>query len=204
MRRIFNESQIDSLSDYFKMIGSSFGSGSGYGASGYGGYGSNCFFNCMVYLDSLYNSEDEEEHLTCEDYHDLFHDGSFWSFGSDANNTKYGPMNYIVDENTQKEVVNHHSHDFINMFFETKESEWQEDAEAIEGLLKKQKGENKGKVLAVIWHPTGECHAVILDQEAGNDFTYYDPTTKEYKKVSKDDVLYATKITGMKNNTSDE
>ena len=76
------------------------------------------------------------------------------------------------------------------MFFETKESEWQEDAEAI--------------VLAVIWHPTGECHAVILDQEAGNDFTYYDPTTKEYKNVRKEEVLYATKITGMKNNTSDE
>ena len=90
------------------------------------------------------------------------------------------------------------------MFFETKESEWQEDTEAIEDLVNKQKGENKGKVLAVIWHPTGECHAVILSQDFGNEFTYYDPSTKERKEVRKEEVLYATKITGIKNNTSDE
>ena len=130
------------------------------------------------------------------EFQDNYHDSGFWSQGSAVNHDYDGPLTYT--NNGEEDVPNPNSFAFINLFFETQGGGWEEEGEQIDDYVNNQKDENKGKVLAVTQTENGEAHALIIEQVAGNEYYVYDPSSGERKYINKDDVLYATKVTGQK------
>ncbi len=189
---------VDSLDIYSKQCethaASSSGSGSGSGSFIWGSGKENCFFNCMACIGNSYDLD-----YSSVEYKKRYSDGSFWGRGGNVKTGEGGaPVAYYESSNGQA-VPNPDTAAYINHFFNTKGSTWENNQSNIDNYLLKNKGENKGQVMAVI--KTGEpfAHAVILDSTDGNYYYYIDPTTGERDvKISKDDVLYAIKIYGKK------
>lgn len=54
--------------------------------------------------------------------------------------------------------------------------------------------------MGIISSNEGDAHAIILDRDGGDRYTYKDPTSGENDlEVSKENLEYATKIMGKKN-----
>lgn len=204
MRLITNENQMDLLTrnDVITfMTGSDEGSETGSEENSDGGSGSagsisynNCYFNTLYAIGNKYGLE-----VTKEKLHDNYFDDSFWNHPGTEEEKNIGPYSEKELDNGTR-IPNPDAHEYINKYFETVNTKWEEDTDKIAKYCNKNSGTNKGYVIGVIELGEGfNDHVVILTNAQGNDFLYNDPTSGESGKIVRiDKIRWATKVIGLK------
>ena len=103
-------------------------------------------------------------------------------------------------ENDGDPIPNPDTANFINMFFETSGG-WETNSSKIDDYFKRKAP--KGRVIGVTKTDDEKVnHAIILDGNSGNYYSYQDPLYGKRGDIAKDQVEYAIKIYGTK--TSEE
>lgn len=153
-----------------------------------------CFFTCMENIGSHYGLKFTEEEYGCK-----YKDPDFWEkSGYVRVTTANGPTAYF--KNGEDRIPNPDTANFINMFFETSGG-WETNSSKIDDYFKRKapKGQVIGVTKTDIEHVD---HAVILDGDSGNYYSYKDPLNGKRGDIPKSQVEYAIKIYGTK--TSEE
>lgn len=154
----------------------------------------NCFFTCMENIGSHYGLKFTEEEYGCK-----YNSREFWEkSGYVRVTTANGPTAYFM--NGEDRIPNPDTANFINMFFETSGG-WETNSSKIDDYFKRKAP--KGQVIGVTKTDIEDVdHAVILDGDSGNYYSYKDPLNGERGDIPKSQVEYAIKIYGTK--TSEE
>ena len=183
----------DSVEVYNNLSETGSESPSGSSASWGSGEG-NCLFTCMENIGSHYRLKFTEEEYGCK-YNSL----EFWEkSGYVRVTTANGPTAYFM--NGEDRIPNPDTANFINMFFETSGG-WETNSSKIDDYFKRKAP--KGQVIGVTKTDIEDVdHAVILDGDSGNYYSYKDPLNGERGDIPKSQVEYAIKIYGTK--TSEE
>lgn len=137
--------------------------------------------------------------FTEEEYGCKYNSREFWEkSGYVRVTTANGPTAYFM--NGEDRIPNPDTANFINMFFETSGG-WETNSSKIDDYFKRKAP--KGQVIGVTKTDIEDVdHAVILDGDSGNYYSYKDPLNGERGDIPKSQVEYAIKIYGTK--TSEE
>lgn len=137
--------------------------------------------------------------VTEEEYGCKYKDPDFWEkSGYVRVTTANGPTAYFM--NGEDRIPNPDTANFINMFFETSGG-WETNSSKIDDYFKRKAP--KGQVIGVTKTDIEYVdHAVILDGDSGNYYSYKDPLNGKRGDIPKSQVEYAIKIYGTK--TSEE
>ena len=184
---------VDSIEVYNDL--SETGSESPSGSSAPWGSGKgNCLFTCMENIGSHYGLKFTEEEYGCK-----YSSREFWEkSGYVKVTTADDPAAYF--ENDGDPIPNPDTANFINMFFETSGG-WETNSSKIDDYF--QRKAPKGRVIGVTKTDDEKVnHAIILDGNSGNYYSYQDPLYGKRGDIAKDQVEYAIKIYGTK--TSEE
>lgn len=184
---------VDSIEVYNDL--SETGSESPSGSSALWGSGKgNCLFTCMENIGSHYGLKFTEEEYGCK-----YNSREFWEkSGYVKVTTADDPAAYF--ENDGDPIPNPDTANFINMFFETSGG-WETNSSKIDDYFKRKAP--KGRVIGVTKTDDEKVnHAIILDGNSGNYYSYQDPLYGKRGDIAKDQVEYAIKIYGTK--TSEE
>ena len=184
---------VDSIEVYNDL--SETGSESPSGSSAPWGPGKgNCLFTCMENIGSHYGLKFTEEEYGCK-----YNSREFWEkSGYVKVTTADDPAAYF--ENDGDPIPNPDTANFINMFFETSGG-WETNSSKIDDYFKRKAP--KGRVIGVTKTDDEKVnHAIILDGNSGNYYSYQDPLYGKRGDIAKDQVEYAIKIYGTK--TSEE
>ena len=154
----------------------------------------NCLFTCMENIGSHYGLKFTEEEYGCK-----YNSREFWEkSGYVKVTTADDPAAYF--ENDGDPIPNPDTANFINMFFETSGG-WETNSSKIDDYFKRKAP--KGRVIGVTKTDDEKVnHAIILDGNSGNYYSYQDPLYGKRGDIAKDQVEYAIKIYGTK--TSEE
>ena len=184
---------VDSIEVYNDL--SETGSESPSGSSAPWGSGKgNCLFTCMENIGSHYGLKFTEEEYGCK-----YNSREFWEkSGYVKVTTADDPA--ACFENDGDPIPYPDTANFINMFFETSGG-WETNSSKIDDYFKRKAP--KGRVIGVTKTDDEKVnHAIILDGNSGNYYSYQDPLYGKRGDIAKDQVEYAIKIYGTK--TSEE
>ncbi len=174
-------------------------------------YGSDeaCFYNCLAYAAKKFGwkcspGKFADDYYDGSMYNSIYGNNKKWSGTGCKTESKEGPNVGIPSGISY--IPNPVAYNYIENYFTTTGGGWKRKEDEVKKLMEPG---ISGYVMGVIQtRDSNGClslslsankHAVILQYiSPSGEYHYYDPTNGEYKSCIPSDVLYAGKMTGVK------